>query len=134
LVLARIENLVDGVELLPGFERWLMSPVCRMKAGRRGQRIDLVDRGLQGTRRRRICRFVEAHVAVADLDEGKVALGGLFFELGKATQAVGAEHSAFESRKKRLFPPRFAMHFRKPRRSIPSWLWSTSRHGFSRIS
>src|SRR5271170_3406920 len=76
---------------------------------RGGQGIDLVDRCLQGTYDVGVCRFVEAHVAVADLDEGKVALGCMFFELGKATQAVGAEDSAFDHAKSACSRPSHAL-------------------------
>ncbi len=76
-----------------------MSPVCRMKAGGTGRALILSIAAFKGTYDIGIRSLVKSHVAVTNLDEGKVALGCMFFELGKATQAVGGEHPAFDDAK-----------------------------------
>ena len=48
-----------------------MSPVCSMKSGCCGQGVDLVDGELEGSGDVLVGGFVEADVAVADLDEAE---------------------------------------------------------------
>ena len=54
-----------------------MADVARVddEVGRLGKGIDLVDGGLKRRGNIRVGRFVESHVAVADLDESKFAFG-----------------------------------------------------------
>jgi len=55
------------------------------------------------------------------LDKAEFAPGGLCDASG-IVKAVGLQHSTFEHAEGSHAGQ--AMHFRNPRRSIPSWLWS----------
>ncbi len=89
-----LQQLIHGVKLTRLGE---MADVAGVQdeGGRDRQRIDFVYGGLQGADNVRIRRFVEPHVAVADLDEAEVALVFMAAER-KAAQAVGVEHAAFD--------------------------------------
>ena len=102
-----LQHLVDGVELSRLRE---MADVAGVQHERRSdrQRIDLVDRGLQGRDHVRIRRLVESHVAVADLHETEFALVFMAAERETA-QAVGIEHAALDHAKGARAGPRHAL-------------------------
>src|ERR1019366_51775 len=95
---------------------------------RHWQRVDLVNRGLQRTYHVGVCGFVETHMAIADLNETEFPLEIMATHSGNASQAEGAQHSALITQKAPV--PAHAMHFKKPRRSIPSSLCSSSSCSF----
>ena len=115
--LGGLQDLIHGVEFL---RLGKMADVAGVdqERGRRWQRIDARHGFLQRSDDVLIGRLVEADMAVADLHEAEaVVRGGVMCFLAEG-------HAAFQAHKTPV--PAQAMHSRKPRRSMPSWLRSFS--------
>lgn len=90
--------------------------------------VDLVHSGLELSYDIGVGRFVKADVAVADLDKTKIRLRVLHSG-GKGWACEIAQAERFQhppASIQRAPVPAQAMHFRNPRQSMPSLLWSCS--------
>ena len=94
--------------------------MCSMNSGGVGRAINFVHRRLQCRRDIRIRGFVESHVAVADLDEAQFACDrfGSDFEISLRLYDFSTPPCITQNAP----VPAHAMHFKNPRRSIPSLL------------
>src|SRR5580704_16462003 len=88
-----LENLIDSVEL---FRLGKMTDIAGVQKELRShrQRIDFLDRRVECSHDIWIGGFVEAHVAVADLDKAEVTLGVTCREIAETAKAVGLQDSA----------------------------------------
>jgi hypothetical protein len=77
-----LQNLIERIEF-GGFSRVAQVASVDDEIRLLRQSVDLIDGGLQGGRYIGIRRFVEAHVAVADLDEVEFSLGRILLILAK---------------------------------------------------
>ena len=105
-----------------GFDRWLISPVWSMNSGGAGSALILSTAAFERGNDVGIGRLVEAHVAVADLDEAQLTPRRAS-SCGRIAEAVRLQTPPCITHRAPV--PAQAMHFRKPRRSIPSWWLST---------
>src|SRR5205823_12593580 len=87
------QNLINVVEFRGLGEMADVSGV-QQEFWRRGQSIDFVDGRFQGGGDIRVGGLVEAHVAVADLYEAKLAFGCGLRRIAGAIERVGLQHTA----------------------------------------
>ena len=104
-----LQDLIHIVEFLGLRE---MADVSRVqqKLRRRRQRIDLIDRRFLSSGHVQIRRFVESHVAVADLHEAQLArCRGIRSQIGKPAQAVRLQYAALHHAQRARSCPRHAL-------------------------
>ena len=118
LRLRGLQHLVERV-VFAGFGRVAEIAGVNDEVGLLRERVDLGDGGFESGGDIGVGGLVEAHVGVADLDEMEFAACGFHLFWPKAWE-VRTPPAAVQ-----MTPvPAQAMHSRKPRRSMPSLLWS----------
>src|SRR5271170_601327 len=90
---ARLKDLIDGIELF-GFSEVAYIAGVQQKLRGYTQGIDLLDCRVEGSDDVLVCGLVEAHVAVADLNETEVTLGVSDGKIAGTAEAVGLQHAA----------------------------------------
>ena len=83
------------------------------------QRVDLVNRRLQRSDHVRISRFVETHVAVADLHKAQFTLGRGRVQLAQPAQAERLHHAAIHDAERSRSSPSHAFEKAAPVNPVP---------------
>src|SRR5215472_14341391 len=105
-----------------GFDRWLMSPVCRRNSGSTDSALILSTAAFNVPTTSVLAGLLNP--MWLSLICAKLSSPAISLEPNSGKRLSAYERSTPPRMTQKAPVPAQAMHFRKPRRSTPSWLWS----------